>query len=217
MKSYELITLRMKDSFAMYVAAVSGLRAMSQGAGLQGHNPSVRGSIERMRDGFMSEAKATLLRFAVEHQVEDVDELSGRSDARMLKVINEIGQIANQVASKTNREMAIGAGNLADAMKSVTPALGELLQKRMASPRFEVKDTSGRSWDAAKLFGTVVRDFAYQTVIDAEFAEAVRSDADQVHVSDGTSINLGADWLAKRDEVFHINSRKEVADGPVQA
>lgn len=217
MKQYDLLAMRLVDAFEMYVAAVAGIKAMTQGAGLTGTNPSVKNTIERMRESFVVEARATMLRYQIDHQVDDVEELGGRADTRMEKVMREVGDIAKQVATKANRELAIGGGNLADAMTGKTQALGELLQRRMARPKFEVKDTAGRSWEAKKLLRTVVRDFAYQTSIDADFAEAVRADVKTVHVSDGTTIELNEGWAQKRDEVFHINSKKEVSDAPVQA
>lgn len=212
MSKFEDLVSRQKLTLKSYINAVAGLRALASTGVVQTPNPNLKRSIGVMKAAALAQVRAELLRYRTEHETDD-EGMNARIEARFDKTMAGVESIVEQIATKTTRE---GTGaNVGDVLNRPAGALGLLVQRLIESPRYHVKDSADRTWEAEKLFGVIVRDFAYQTEIDRAFADAISAGQDKVTASDGTVIELSQDWLAKRDEVFHINSKKVVDDGVV--
>ena len=94
--------------------------------------------------------------------------------------------------------------------------VGLLVQRKMQKMDFTATDTSGRTWDAKKLMYVIVRDFAYQTVIDRQYADLKQAGEttgtlvyeDESHANFGLKIKLSDEEERKR--FFHINATAEL-------
>lgn len=114
-----------------------------------------------------------------------------------------------------------GIGGFSDLLRNAHGGVGLLVQRAVGAISFKVVDTSGRKWEPAKLMQVVVRDFGYQSDIDA-FVDARRALGDTlaaaVWVNEGgyivrqTIFAIGESdaypsFEAVRDTVFHPNSK----------
>jgi len=64
-----------------------------------------------------------------------------------------------------------------------TPGMKALQSKQLDDPQFLLRDSADRRWDARKLMRAVARDFAYQTLIRYQVAEARRTGETQAMVT----------------------------------
>jgi len=112
-----------------------------------------------------------------------------------------------------------GAKDYKSVIKNAHGSVGLLLEKKLGTVEFSVYDTSNRKWEARRLVRAVVRDFAYQTWVDATIAEIrktsnlarVRYDdsskADrEIVVSLGEKPGVYKTIDSVRHQVFHFNS-----------
>lgn len=111
-------------------------------------------------------------------------------------------------------KMARTGGRGVSAMVDAHGGMGALIQKLASSEiEFKAVDSSGRRWDAAKLFHTLVRDFAYQCWIDRQAAVAYEGGEDLMQTQNGTIFSLRGherypSFESVRDALFHINSNQ---------
>ncbi|MDY7537611.1 hypothetical protein RGU72_05000 [Undibacterium sp. 5I1] len=131
---------------------------------------------------------------------------------RVRRVIRDNG---SAVVRKSN------AGRLANVFTRGLGAIGLLLQKNVNDIKFVSHDNAGRVWDSTALLCGYARDFAYQSLIEAQaflingLAEVRYPDSN--HVNNGMLVETsdrtisGATKLANiRNSIFHPNSQAEL-------
>lgn len=198
---------RQAEGFRIFTASVAGLRAAASAAGLSIPNPSTKRAINELGRSYVASVRYEAARFMADHHAEGAEVLAGRADARFEASMHAVTSLVGQIVAKSNRELTPEMG-LSKLLQGHAGAIGLLIQNRAAHPTFQVKDTSGRTWEAGKLYSVVIRDFAYQTYIDHQFAEAMSAGEATVESSDGATYDLTGDWVCQRDMDFHINSTK---------
>lgn len=129
------------------------------------------------------------------------DDLTQRKIKVLTLITSMLLENVHQVA-KTARTGIIGP---ADILKGSTGAIGSLLQRMMAKIQFKATDTSGRKWDAEKLFRVVVRDFAYQAWLDTQ-AEKLSAAGIEMATNGINAVFPMREFEDVRAAYFHINS-----------
>lgn len=114
-----------------------------------------------------------------------------------------------------------GISGFSDLLRNAHGGMGLLVQRAVGVIGFKVTDTSGRKWEPAKLMQVVVRDFGYQSDIDA-FVDARRAFGENLaaavwmnesgYIVKQTIFAIGESDAypsleAVRDTVFHPNSK----------
>jgi len=118
-----------------------------------------------------------------------------------------------------------GMGSHTKLLKNTSGAMGMLVQKKAGEIEFKVTDTSGRRWQANKLLAVIVRDYAYQSAIDAQLddmrshgiklAAAIRVN-DAGYIVEQVTFAIDGDVAGHpsldeiRDTIFHPNSTAQV-------
>lgn len=222
---YELFAKRMESKFRIYAAAVAGERALAAAAGLPPGSLKQWSRADAFKAGLIDDVLLEAEIYIKQELTHPSNEFTARATSRLDNLVVQARDAANQITKQTNRQATFGSANPTNALnRPAGKAIGELVQRRLASPEFKIKDTAGRSWNADQLIHTLARDFAYQTFIDSQFNEAVNAGAKSVtlehpaqdHPLVDSTIDLTAnDWMAKRDATFHINSNLSITYGPV--
>lgn len=128
-------------------------------------------------------------------------------------VLSHIRAMLIENAQQVVKATRTGVASAGDLLQGKTGAIGLLLQRQAGKIQFKTADTSGRKWDAEKLFKVVVRDFAYQAWLDFEADRYAQAGQDLMQTPKGRIFSLlettGYDsFEAVRPEVFHINSNE---------
>ena len=117
-------------------------------------------------------------------------------------------------ASKADLAAMLGGGH---------GAVGEIIQKRITQPEFKALDTADRSWEAAKLFNFLLRNYLYYMEISATIQDIRNSGSDLArlkypnpeHKNAGMVFSIdgktpGHKTLAEiKASVFHYNANAE--------
>lgn len=230
MATFDDLAARFLVRFQLYSTAVAGERALASAAGIVPGSMRTWMRGDAFRNAFSEDATRELGIYYADHLGNASTVFHQRGALRVAWTSLDLNRITTQILTKSNREVFEGKPGLVDLMKERgSGAIGLLAQRKMARPTFQVKDSSGRTWeDADRLVHTIVRDFAYQTHIDARFDAATKDGVKSVivehpesgHEVAGTVIDLTlpmSEWMAKRDEIFHMNSRLDITYGAVQA
>lgn len=96
---------------------------------------------------------------------------------------------------------------------------GNMSTKVIAQVGDRVKSPGGRTWQAAKLAQVIVRDFAYQTMIDRSVDEIVKTGGTSVTISydvptgrEYENATMTLDEFAElRSKIFHVNASARVS------
>lgn len=129
------------------------------------------------------------------------DRLTQRKIAVLTLITSMLLENVHQVI-KTARTGITGPG---DMLKGSTGAIGSLLQRMMAKITFKANDTSGRKWDAEKLFRVIVRDFAYQSWLDQQVEQLDEAGVTLITNNQNAVFPI-SEFENVRAQYFHINS-----------
>lgn len=227
MATYDDLAARHQVRFQIYATAVAGERALASAAGVKPGSMRTWSRGEKFRQALYDDTWRELSTYYEDYLGSASEDFKKNGLARLAITMLDVSNISNQVLRAANREVFEGSPGLVDLMRTArTGSIGLLAQQRMAKPTFRAKDSAGRTWDADKLMNTIVRDFAYQTFIDAQFQEAVNDGATEVtiehpdpnHALSGTTISMGDPaWQKLRNETFHINSSLTISHVSVSA
>lgn len=224
MSSFEDLAARHQARFRMFATAVAGERALAVATGMPPVSLKQWTRSRSFKAALMSDTTIELQRYYEEHMSNAGDIFRERSAARFGVTSINIADIAQQVMNQTSKQAKFG---LADPMKALDPsrpagAIGLLAQRRLANPEFKVQDPqTGFKWAAESLVHKLVRDYAYQIFIDAQYDSAIQDGktsitldhADVNHPLRGQELPLSGDnWLTIRDDVFHVNSKLMVSN-----
>lgn len=104
-----------------------------------------------------------------------------------------------------------GISGIASMLAGSTGSIGLLVQRQVGKIDFKAHTRSGREWDAKKLLRSGVRDFGYQSWLDATAQQFRESGMDIMQSSKGDVFSLaGTEGYPTFDEVretaFHFNS-----------
>lgn len=209
--TYDSFGKAASNRFLMFATAVAGERALVTAAGLP--TGSLKSSAQKFRTEFVNSLNEQAMLMTEQAQANATPELSKRMADRFGKFTVDLYGISSQVVNQNVREAAFGGKLPIDALAPGrrAGAIGLLVQQRLAKPSFKVYDSAGRKWDGDRLVSVIARDFAYQTYIDAQFAQAIKDGKTSVTI-DGQEFKLDSTWMERRDALFHINSSKVVDD-----
>jgi len=111
------------------------------------------------------------------------------------------------------RLMGVGP-RAADVLTRPAGAVGLLLQQRLSRPRFTVRDSAGRAWEAPKLVQVEARNFAYQSYVDVMLARSQSIGVDKidiVYADPARNRTLALDEaIAQRKVIFHVNATAQI-------
>ena len=145
------------------------------------------------------------------------DELVVEIESCLKRVKMQIVKMVNGNVRQIGKLARTGVSDYSSMLKSTHGATGLLVQKLVGTVQFRATDTSGRFWDSRTLMHTIVRDFAYQQWLNAQFdailrdgidlAVGYRFPDDYVLTFSITGDTSGYDKLADiRSTIFHPNS-----------
>lgn len=229
MTTFDDFGARYRDRFRMFATAVAGERALAAAAGLPPGSIKQWSRAHQFKDALLKDFQTEAIRYFQDHLAKADEPFRKRGMAMMGHTYLEVARISSAVITQSVRQATFGKDNplsALDVKRMGTGAIGLLAQRRLANPDFKVADTSGRQWTADTLVGTIVRDFAYQVLIDSQYDEAIRDGATEVtlehpdpeHMLAGQTLPLTGDgWLALRDSTFHVNSNLTVTHASVSA
>jgi hypothetical protein len=222
MAIYDDLGTRYGAKFRMFATAVAGERALAAAAGIPPTNAKRWSRADQFRSAFLSEARIELSRYAQELMGNAQQEALGTTLGRLASTWADIADLTGQIVTQSTRQATFGLQNPLTVLQSSrmgAGAIGVLAQQRLANPTFKVRDSAGREWNGDLLMERIVRDFAYQVFIDHQFEQARQDGAQEVvlqhpdstHPLAGETLPVtGEDWLQKRNEVFHFNSKLTV-------
>lgn len=207
-------------SFDLFLLAVKG-RYLAVGTSHRAVTPAV---ISELRVGAGSNADSTLSAIlnsadsfiAIVSTLAD-EKTYARIQSRRVALENELKRIFSGCIESVVRDMKRTTTHL-----DVHGAMGLLAQRRASEPIFEVRDKAGRNWQADKLLLVVMRDFAYQSYLDARLHEislktdlAVVTYQNQDHPNNGLIFSISGHTSPAlsdiRRKVFHPNSQAKVS------
>lgn len=130
---------------------------------------------------------------------------------RFWSISNLIADILADNLRQVSKMTRTGMTGVADILRGSTGAIGNLVQRKVGQIQFRANDTAGRNWSAKVLFKTVVRDFAYQSWLDAEMDKYMSAGHDLMETSKGDVFSLlgteGHSYIGDvRHKFFHPNS-----------
>lgn len=223
MKQYEYVALKHGAQFEMFATAVSGERAMQVLAGVPTLSHRYKGyQLKTQMLAVVADDFSNLIRTSFRDKNTP---LAVKATDRLLSVYRQLETITTDILNQNERQAAFGIKSpLYALIKSrTTPAMEKLGRAKLATPSFRSKDTANREWDSVSLAQFLVRDFAYQTYIDAQFQNALDQGKKSVvvenpnpdHEDNGVTIDLTGDWQSVRDTLFHPNSKSTLSDATI--
>lgn len=216
MSSFEDLAARHQTRFRMFATAVAGERALAVATGMPPGSLKQWTRSRSFKAALMSDTTIELRRYYEEHMNTAGDIFKERSAARFGATNMHIADIAQQVINQTSKQAKFGLYDPAKALSRPSGVIGLLAQRRLANPEFKVQDAeTGFKWAAETLIHKLVRDYAYQIFIDAQYDSAIQDGKTSItldhvdvnHPLRGQYLPLSGDnWLTIRDDVFHVNS-----------
>ena len=203
------------DDYWLLLAALGGRYAEAIAPG-QTVTPaalhSLKADAERMTEAFLEGLTARVTEWSTRLAPEAH---AGAFEAFPTFIATVRGFLRENVATvvKSLRESRSDLGKI---MKGAHGAIGKLLQRRITAPTFVLLDTAGRRWDALKLFKFTLRDYLYQTTIQATVDSLIAEG--ETHAESyypaapgrpGETFAL-ADFSKIRARVFHPNATAQV-------
>lgn len=135
-------------------------------------------------------------------------------DVERMRFNNFVSSALVAVMVQVDQKLRLGNPQIKEVLSFDSGAMGQLIQQRQTEARYELKDTSGRTWEALKLFSVVARDFAYQTEVTAALTRAKMAGLEFVDVMTSQSplpVQRSVSELEeRRAEIFHPNSSSEI-------
>ena len=133
------------------------------------------------------------------------DDVSDGLVTRKMVALAHIRAMLLENAHQVTKMARTGVTGVGSLLKGSAGAIGLLVQRQAGKIEFKVTDTSGRKWQAEKLFRVVARDFAYQAWIDKQIADMRAASVDMA--TNGVNAVFSLDEFEElRGEYFHINS-----------
>jgi hypothetical protein len=141
------------------------------------------------------------------------DDLASGLVVRKKETLAHIRAMLLENVQTTMKLARTGMRGAISMLKGAHGAMGLLVQRKAGKIDFRVTDTSGRKWEARKLFAVIVRDFAYQAWIDHEVERLMVAGVDLVQTPNGRVMSLFGigdyeRFVDVRDNIFHINSKQ---------
>lgn len=141
-------------------------------------------------------------------------EIKVELDRERMKFNNFVSGALVAVMAQVDQKLRLGNPQMKEVLSFDSGAMGQLIQQRQSEARYDLKDTSGRTWEAIKLFAVVARDYAYQTEVTAALTRAKMAGLEFVDVMTSQSplpIQYSvAELEERRAEIFHPNSSSEI-------
>ncbi|WKZ86339.1 hypothetical protein N5B55_05135 [Ralstonia pickettii] len=212
---YDQIATKVAGQYELFLFALRGLylNAMAPGATVTPKLVAdVQGAAQRAAESFLGTAGTELqAHIAAYGQGDAVHALT----VRKREALAQLRGLVNQNVSQALRDMRLGGQDMSSMLKDAGGGMGLLLQKRLTTKTWTVRDTSGRQWEAAKLARVVVRDFAVQADLDAaaHAADLLRiTHPDPEHKFAGMVVSVsGAEGYPSlesvRAQAFHPNTK----------
>lgn len=218
---YDDFAARLAKEYELFLFALSGQYLSLAAPGIEASPASI--SLLRTGGGAL---RATFLQNATRTVGDFV--LAARMDVRDPSIetfMKELGEFSHQnIESLVDRMRGVKTSAL-DAMDNMHGAMGGLLQQKLATPEFQIRTASGRSFKALSLVKTQARHFAYQGYVRGELKRiASYSDLakvvypDPAHKGHGLVFSItGAtpgypSYAQIAERVFHYNSSARVTD-----
>lgn len=212
-------------SFLTFIQALNGIYLSLSAAGNKPTAPDLKRAI-----GGVNIAAWHFISSSI-NQIETFEQtlpmqLKLAESSRHRDVIRQLEHITQQATQQTIRTMRRGQLNVSHALAMSTGnALGQLVQQSVSKLQLGVKDRSNRKWRAPeKLVETIVRDYGYQSHIDAYLIQKKNQGIDLVQTPLGVISLMGNEnypsFAAVRPLIFHVNSRlmpEELIDVPTQS
>lgn len=177
---------------------------------------------------YQIENAKTHVHTAIHIFLDGVDDLLNQIDSRLiaihaslneqlaLKTQNYIKSIAVEVLHQVNHALSTGIQNKAVELlgkNNAHGAIGLLVQSKMSALEIVATDKAGRKWkEPSSLVKTIIRDYAYQTLVDYKIKAIESSGVDLISVPGiDTPVSIsgkeGYVALVEVRDNFHPNGR----------
>ncbi|PLC44560.1 hypothetical protein C0Q88_07725 [Ralstonia pickettii] len=222
---YDQIATKVAGQYELFLFALRGLylNAMAPGAAVTPKLVAdVQSAAQRAAESFLAGAETELQAHLAPYEGGDAQNALTQHKR---EAVAQLRGLINQNVSEAVRDMRLGTQNVGSMLKDAGGSMGLLLQKRLATKNWAVRDTSGRQWEAPKLARVIVRGFAVQADLDAAAhqADLLRiTHPDPEHKFAGMVVSVsGADGYPSLESVrslaFHPNTKaKAVPYVPAQ-
>ena len=219
MMQYEGFAIRLKSEYELFLFALSGryLSVMTPGVSV---SPMLINQFEQssgeLRDTFLKTANRTVADYLGVTDLDTVKALSlGFADELARATRQNIDSLVNRMKGAKNSEL--------DAVGEVHGAMGLLLQRKLATPEFNVVSESGRTFKAVPFVKSQARQFAYQSWLqiqmmgfswEGDLAQVIYDD--EGHKNNGLVFSMSGatkgypsfDDIA--ETIFHYNAKAKI-------
>lgn len=210
-------TSQVITAYGMFLAALSGryLAIRAAGYALGAAAGLVHSDGYRFGRSFLETAKQSVASYPVGATAGLGSALAERTDALLSQVKSGIALNIKEAAA-----WLVHGQHPAEPFTRPAGSLGELWQRRLATPEFHLPDAAGRRWEAQALLRGYVRDTFYQAELAATIAELrdqgyalVQVTHPVAHDKNGLVLALAEseqypaiDDPAVREKLFHPNA-----------
>lgn len=217
---YEIVLARQKANYELLLMALTGAYMARIMPG-QEVTPlalkQLRDTARHMIGNFGKQLKADIQSFKSDlgYETSDYDaEYEPQISALLLANVSTIVKALR--ASKSDLAKMLSGGH---------GAVGELIQARINQPVYKSVDSAGRTWEADKLFGFLLRNYLYFTEISASIQDVKNAGSDLAkvvypnkpdHKNNGLVFSISGDTSGYKSlaeikaSVFHFNANAEV-------
>lgn len=186
----------------------------------------LRSGAQKLAETFYGLAEREIDNYLHNLPVEGNEALQSDLVVRKRELLARIRIATSENVKQVTQRAMVGKQDYTRLLSNAHGAIGMLAQARASSIDFQIRDTSGRRWQAKTLMRIMARDFAYQSWLDVMFAEILNEgDLADVRYDDAsrdftlsiTGATPGYPKLAEiRAKVFHPNATATV-EAHVQA
>ena len=109
------------------------------------------------------------------------------------RFLNDLYRVTVANVTTVSKQLKLGRGEYAKAIKEPRGVIADLVQKRMENPNYKIQDSAKRQWDAKKYVWFTTRDFLYQSLIEIQLMKIRDAGGDlaQVVYDDPSHANNG--------------------------
>lgn len=175
---------------------------------------NLRRDIFALSNTFLNSASAKISEYTAANLDGGPDGLQTALAKREVVAFSYLRSIIYENVEQVIKAARFGIGGYSDLLAGARGSVGALVQARVGQIDFKGTDAAGRRWDAEKLVFVVVRDFGYQSYLDAEVERLKDAGVEELSIlfSDGSESAPFpvASFEDVRQSYFHPNSNRLV-------
>ena len=207
----------LKREYVLFLTALNGRYLQMRAPGIE-ISPralqDLRHDLVNLAETFVNSVSAQVESYADSMAFGGTVELVNDLVGRKLNAEKFIRKSVYENITDVVRVAKAGIGGVGDLLTHDAGSLGALIQKKEGAINFTLKTPTGRRWQATTLFGVVLRDFAYQSFVDAQIDGIKQKGETMFSIVNGDGETMGDYLIDDLEEVrsvyFHLNSHSLV-------